>query len=198
MTRHPIHPSWLPHGAKSISRAFWLEKVSTPRSFWPSSALGVFVACPRRCFATRRWGLGARRPGQPSCCAAGREVLPVELRIWPWALSRFVASLKAGPFLLILLIKHICFVRQNRLFIKTEHNFMGFLRLCKNSHFPNMSPKAELGSVCACVQGFTKPQIFSCQIPPSESAQHLAAPSQSSGLILIAWEAMGVFNLLKK
>lgn len=54
------------------------------------------------------------------------KVPEAQLRIWPWVLSRFIASLKAGPFLLILLIKGICFVKQNHPFIKTEHNFMGF------------------------------------------------------------------------
>lgn len=53
------------------------------------------------------------------------KVPEAQLRIQPWVLSRFIASLKGGPFLLILLIKGICFVKQNRPFIKTEHNFMG-------------------------------------------------------------------------
>lgn len=52
------------------------------------------------------------------------KVPEAQLRIWPCVLSHFIASLKVGPLLLILLIKDTCFVKQNHPFIKTEHNFM--------------------------------------------------------------------------
>lgn len=120
------------------------------------------MVCPRRCFTARISGLGARRPGWPSRCAVGREVPQVELRIWPWALSRFVASLKAGPFLLILLIKRICFVRQNRPFIKTEHNFMVFFYVCaKITISPTCHQKQSRG-VCVRV----------CKVSPSHKYLH--------------------------
>lgn len=103
------------------------------------------------------------------------KVPEAELRIRPWVLSRFIASLKAGPFLLILLIKGICFVKQNRPFIKTEHNFMGVFYIHAEIAVSPTHPKKQNRSVCA--QDFTKPQIFSCQIPLNANAQRLPALS---------------------
>lgn len=80
---------------------------------------------PERVFFNWEMGFGG---GMVSGRTA--EVPEAQLRIQPWVLSRFIASLKAGPFLLILLIKGICFVKQTRPFIRTENHFMrsfGFL-----------------------------------------------------------------------
>lgn len=62
MTRHPIHPSWLPHGAKSISRAFWLESVHAPQllaQLGPGSVCGV----PTEVFRHQEMGSGGTAAG---------------------------------------------------------------------------------------------------------------------------------------
>lgn len=160
-------------------------------SSWPCRYL---VGC------SERWGFFTR----DGFCQAGlhwvAKVLEAQLRTQPWVLSRFIASLKAGLFLLILLIRDICFVKQNHPSIKMEHNFMPFFFF-----FFNIHAKIAISPTCprkpswrVRVQNFTKPQVFPGQIPLNTNSQCLTALSQSQGLSLIAWEAMGVFNLLKK
>lgn len=92
-------------------------------------------------------------------------VSEVELRIWPQALSRFIASLKAGPFLLILLIKRICFVKQSCLFIKMEHNFIGFF------FFFNASVKIAISLICHQKQSWGV-CVRVCEISPSHKYVH--------------------------
>lgn len=78
---------------------------------WDAQRGGVFLTRDGFCKAGLRWVA---------------KVPEAQLSTQPWVLSRFIASLKAGLFLLILLIRDICFVKQNHSFIKTEHNFMLF------------------------------------------------------------------------